>query len=97
MAIASKQTPPDAWLVCERLRSLGYRSARTIRLYGEELHLLSDPVPHEKGFAMEAITVGSMVVKRIRLPLSVVTMVEREIVLRENAAREVGDRVHAAA
>lgn len=31
--------------VCERLRKLGYYSARTIRLYGEELHLISDPRP----------------------------------------------------
>ena len=73
-------------LVCERLRSLGYRSARTIKLYGEELHLLSDPAPHENGFAVEGITVRSMVVKRVRIPLSVVSMVEREIAMRQKAS-----------
>jgi hypothetical protein len=71
------------WLVCERLRALGYRSAKTIRLYGEEIHLLSDPAPHENGFAVEGITVRSSIVKRVRIPLSVVTMVEREIAARE--------------
>jgi hypothetical protein len=71
------------WLVCERLRSLGYRSAKTIRLYGEELHLLSDPAPHENGFVIEGITVQSSIVKRVRIPLSVVRMVEREVAARE--------------
>jgi hypothetical protein len=73
------------WLVCERLRALGYRSAKTIRLYGEEIHLLSDPAPHENGFAIEAITVRSSIVKRVRIPLSVVTMVEREIAARQES------------
>lgn len=72
-------------LVCERLRSLGYRSARTIRLYGEELHLISDPAPHENGFAVEGVSVKSLIVKRVRIPLSVVTMIEREIAHRKEA------------
>ena len=75
-----------ACFVCERLRKLGYRSASTIRLYGEELHLISDPAPHENGLAVEAIAVNSMTVKRIRLPLQVVRMVEREIALRQKTA-----------
>ena len=71
--------PELQWLVCERLRKLGYCSARTIRLYGEELHLISDPAPHENGFVVEGLAVRSMTVKRIRIPLSVITMIEREI------------------
>jgi len=82
-ARVEKSSSEKQWLVCERLRSLGYRNARTIRLYGEELHLLSDPEPHDNGFAIEGITVRSMVVKRVRIPLTVVTMVEREIALRK--------------
>ena len=78
--------PELQWFVCERLRKLGYRSASTIRLYGEELHLISDPVPHENGFVVEGIAVNSMTVKRVRLPLSVVRMVEREAALRQESA-----------
>ena len=81
-ASVEKPAAEKPWLVCERLRLLGYRSARTIRLYGEELHLLSDPAPHENGFVIEGIAVRSMVVKWVRIPLTVVTMVEREIALR---------------
>jgi hypothetical protein len=77
--------PRRQWLVCERLRKLGYRSAKTIRLYGEELHLISDPEPHENGFAVHGITVKSAVVKRVRIPLSVVTMVEKEVAAHEEA------------
>ena len=80
---ASKTASEIQWLVCERLKNLGYRSARNIRLYGEELHLISDPEPHEKGFAVHGITVKSEVVKHVRIPLSVVTMVEREIAVKE--------------
>lgn len=76
--------PEMQWLMCERLRKLGYRSARTIRLYGEELHLISDPTPHENGFVIEGLAVRSMTVKRVRIPLSVITMVEREIATRES-------------
>lgn len=76
--------PEMQWLMCERLRKLGYRSARTIRLYGEELHLISDPTPHENGFVIEGLAVRSMTVKRVRIPLSVITMVEREITTRES-------------
>ncbi len=80
-----KAAHPDLqWLVCERLRKLGYRSARTIRLYGEELHLISDPRPHENGFIIDGIAATSMTVKRVRIPLSVVTMVEREIGVRQS-------------
>lgn len=81
------KTPSDIqWLVCERLQKLGYRSARTIRLYGEELHLISDPEPHEKGFAVHGIAVKSSFVKRVHIPLSVVSMIEREIAAREETA-----------
>jgi len=80
-ARVEKSPSEKQWLICERLRSLGYRSARTIRLYGEELHLLSDPAPLENGFSIEGITLRSMVVRRVRIPLTVLTMVEREIAL----------------
>lgn len=82
----SKAPSDSKWLVCERLRKLGYRSASTIRLYGEELHLISDPEPHESGFAVHGIAVKSSIVKRVHIPLSVVTMIEREIAAREKAA-----------
>jgi hypothetical protein len=78
--------PELQWFVCQRLRKLGYRSASTIRLYGEELHLISDPAAHENGFVVEGIVVKSMTVKRVRLPLSVVRMVEREVALRQESA-----------
>lgn len=72
--------------MCERLRKLGYRSASTIRLYGEELHLISDPEPHESGFAVHGIALKSTIIKRVHIPLSIVTMIEREIVAREETA-----------
>ena len=74
------------WLVCERLRKLGYRSASTIRLYGEELHLISDPEPHGNGFAVHGIAVKSSIVKRVHIPLSVVSTIQRDIAAREEGS-----------
>lgn len=82
----SKAPSDRKWLVCERLRKLGYRSASTIRLYGEELHLISDPEPHEGGFAVHGIALKSSIVKRVHVPLSVVSMIEGEIAAPEEAA-----------
>ena len=81
--------PELQWLVGERLRRLGYRSGSTIRLYGEELHLISNPAPQQNGFIVEGIVVNSLKVKRVRLPLSVVRMVEGEVALRLESASAI--------
>ena len=76
-------------LVCERLRALGFTSQRKVRLYGEELHLISGPAPDGEGYTVEGVTSKSKARKRVRVPLPVVLMVEREIALKEKKARVV--------
>jgi hypothetical protein len=66
-------------LVCERLKKFGYTRFRKIRLYGEEVHLTSDPVPEDNGFSVEGITTRSATRKRVRIPLNLVRMVEQEL------------------
>jgi hypothetical protein len=70
------------WLVCERLRALGFSNQRTIRLYGEELHLVSDPAPDGNGYTVEVFAGKTSHAKRVRVPLPVVRMVEQEISLK---------------
>jgi hypothetical protein len=72
-------------LICEKLRKLGYASERRIRLYGEELHLISNPVHDGTGFTVEGVTVRSGNVRRMRIPLTVVNMLEREVEALETA------------
>ena len=66
-------------LICERLKKFGYASERRIRLYGEELHLVSNPVADEAGYSVLAVVVKSGNLRHMRIPLSVVGMLEREL------------------
>jgi len=65
--------------ICARLQQLGYAREKHIRLYGEEFHLVSDPVPDGDGFAVEGITRFSGNVRRVRIPLSLVHTVRKEV------------------
>jgi len=69
------------FVICARLRELGYASKRHIRLYGEEFHLISDPIPEGDGFAVEGIARKSGKSRYIRIPLSVVHTLRQELTL----------------
>ena len=66
-------------LICERLKQLGYTSERRIRLYGEDLQVISNPVADEIGYSVLALTVRTRNLRHLRIPLSVVSMLEREL------------------
>ena len=66
-------------LICERLKKFGYVSERRIRLYGEYLHLVSNPVADETGYSVLALMVRTGNLKHLRIPLSVVSVLEREL------------------
>lgn len=66
-------------VICLRLQELGYAREKDIRLYGEEFHLISDPVADGDGFAVEGISRSSVNVRRVRIPLSLVQTVRKEI------------------
>jgi hypothetical protein len=70
-------------LICERLRKFGYTENRHIRLYGEEFHLVSNPFPDGDGFAVEGIARASGKMRRMRIPLSLVQTLRRELAVRE--------------
>jgi hypothetical protein len=68
------------FVICERLRELGYASKRHVRLYGEEFYLISDPIPEGEGFAVKGIARGSEKSRHIRIPLTIVHTLRRELV-----------------
>jgi hypothetical protein len=43
-------------IICRRLQALGYAREKQIKLYGEEFHLVPNPIPDGDGFAVEGIT-----------------------------------------
>jgi len=66
-------------LICEKLKKFGYASERRIRLYGEDLHLVSNPVADDIGYSVLALTVRTSNLRSLRIPLSIVSMLEREL------------------
>jgi hypothetical protein len=73
-------------LICEKLKRFGYRSERRIRLYGEDLQLISNPIADGAGYRVLAQTVRTGNLRHVRLPLSIVSIFERELD-REEAAK----------
>jgi len=63
---------------CRKLISLGYARSNRVRLYGQELELVSDPFPHrEGGIAIEVAENRDSVSRTIKLPLSVVQVARK--------------------
>ncbi len=69
--------------ICARLQELGFAREKHIRLYGEEFHLVSNPVPDGDGFVIEGIARTSSDVRRVRIPLSLVCTVKKEFAFDE--------------
>jgi hypothetical protein len=58
---------------CSKLISLGYARSNRVRLYGQEVELVSDPFPHrEGGIAVEVAESKQCASRTVKLPLSVV-------------------------
>jgi hypothetical protein len=62
----------------ERLKKLGYGIRKRVHIYGEELELTSDPMPHENTFLVEGKSRRSGKSKRLKIPLSILQMVRSQ-------------------
>lgn len=65
--------------LCERLKTLGYAHRNRIRMYGEEFDLISNPIQDENGFAIEAVSRKSGHARMLRIPLSIVQMISKDV------------------
>ena len=74
-----KNPSAERQAICERLQELGFAREKHIKLYGEELHLVSNPVPDGDGFAVEGISRNSGKIRRLRIPLSLVHTLRKEL------------------
>jgi Fe2+ transport system protein FeoA len=83
------KTPIDVHFVCERLRKFGFAENRHIRLYGEDLDLVSNPVPRGNGFAVEAVNRRTGNSQLVGIPLSLISILKRELALRKQAAGDL--------
>ena len=65
--------------VCERLKALGYARLNRVRMYGEDFVLTSNPIQEDNGFAIEAISRKSGIARKLRIPLSILRMITRDL------------------
>jgi hypothetical protein len=64
---------------CRKLISLGYARSNRVRLYGQEVELVSDPFPHrEGGIAVEVAESKQTASRVVKLPLSVVQVAAKQ-------------------
>ena len=73
----------ERFTICDKLQRLGYEKEHDIKLYGEQFHLVSNPIPDGDGFAIEGVTRESAEVRRMRIPLSLVCTLKKELSLDE--------------
>jgi hypothetical protein len=67
--------PPSSAEVCARVRHLGYAVSGRVRLYGEELEVVSDPFPDADGIAIRVTSKKNSTVRVVRLPATVLQCV----------------------
>jgi hypothetical protein len=59
---------------CRKLISLGYARSNRVRLYGQEMKLVSDPFPADDGIVVDVVGTNESASRRIKLPLSILQM-----------------------
>jgi hypothetical protein len=61
------------------LITLGYARTNRVRLYGQEVELVSDPFPHQEGgIAIEVAQNRDSAARTVKLPLSVVQVARKQ-------------------
>ncbi len=63
--------------VCVKVKRLGYGVNQSIRLYGEEFEVISDPFPEAGGIAVSVRTKKSDRIRVVQLPATVLQSVRR--------------------
>lgn len=66
--------------LCDRLKRLGFSKENQLKLYGQEFDLVSDPiVVAEDVVFVDAVEKKSRQRRRVRVPLPIVHMANREL------------------
>ena len=77
--MTSQVDSPEDHATCLKLISLGYARSKRVRLYGQELELVSDPFSKEGEIVVEVRGNESAAASRtMRLPLSVVQVASQK-------------------
>jgi len=74
---------PSITEVCDNVKRLGYGASQSIRLYGEQFEVISDPFPESGGIAVSVKTKEGNGIRLLQLPATVLQSVKGR---RSNAA-----------
>jgi len=69
--IASQVSLPLAE-VCAQIKKSGYAASQSVRIYGEEFEVLSDPFPNEIGIAIRVRSRRTSQVRHLQLPATLI-------------------------
>ena len=65
------QTSRSRAETCARIKGLGYTASKHIKIYGEHLELVSDPVEQGDCTVVQAISENDPTIRTLRLPVSI--------------------------
>ena len=65
--------------ICARIRQFGYAASQSIRIYGEEFDVLSDPFPSDGGIAIQVRSKRTLQARVLQLPATVIHRVKENI------------------
>lgn len=65
--------------VCARIRQFGYAESQSIRIYGEEFDVLSDPFPSDGGIAIQVRSKRTLQARVLQLPATVIHRVKENL------------------
>jgi hypothetical protein len=68
---------PSVAEICASVKRLGYGVSQSIRLYGEEFEVISDPFPEAGGIAVNVKAKSSNGIRVVQLPATVLQRVKR--------------------
>ena len=63
--------------VCAQIKKSGYAASQSVRMYGEEFEVLSDPFPNEIGIAVRVRSRRTSQVRHLQLPAMLIRRVSR--------------------
>ena len=74
--ISHRDASPSNVEICARVKRLGYGTGQRVRLYGEELEVISDPFPEAGGFAVKVKTKQAETLRVVQIPATVLQSVK---------------------
>jgi hypothetical protein len=69
--------PPSIEEICESVKRLGYGASQSVRLYGEEFEVISDPYPEAGGIAVSVRSKKGDGIRSVQLPETILQSVRR--------------------